>query len=90
MSVPCQKNEHLEMYLLQDHFISMSVWLQMDQDIERSSALWGHYGNLLGFYDNIMTMAVGHIPHICHFFTQAKFLESKIYTENRQFFTLNL
>ena len=23
----------------------------------------------------------GHIPHICHFFTQAKFLENKIYTE---------
>ena len=22
------------------------------------------------------------IPHICHFFTQAKFLEYKIYTEN--------
>ena len=22
-----------------------------------------------------------HIPHICHFFTQAKFLENKIYTE---------
>ena len=26
-----------------------------------------------------------HIPHICHFFTQAKFLENKIYTEKRQF-----
>ena len=25
-------------------------------------------------------------PHICHFFTRAKFLESKIYTEKRQFF----
>ena len=25
------------------------------------------------------------IPHICHFFTQAKFLENKIYTEKRQF-----
>ena len=23
------------------------------------------------------------IPHICHFFTQAKFLENKIYTEKR-------
>ena len=30
------------------------------------------------------------IPHICHFFTRAKFLENKIYTEKRQFFTLNL
>ena len=30
------------------------------------------------------------IPHICHFFTQAKFLENKIYTEKRQFFALNL
>ena len=25
------------------------------------------------------------IPHICHFFTQAKFFENKIYTEKRQF-----
>ena len=24
-----------------------------------------------------------HIPHICHFFTQAKFLENKIYTKKR-------
>ena len=33
------------------------------------------------------------IPHICHFFTQVKFLENKIYTEkqvNCQFFALNL
>ena len=30
------------------------------------------------------------IPYICHFFTRAKFLESKIYTEKRQFFALNL
>ena len=30
------------------------------------------------------------IPHICHFFTRAKFLENKIYTEKRQFFALNL
>ena len=25
------------------------------------------------------------IPHICHFFTRAKFLDNKIYTEKRQF-----
>ena len=30
------------------------------------------------------------IPDICHFFTQAKFLENKMYTEKRQFFALNL
>ena len=30
------------------------------------------------------------IPHICDFFTRAKFLESKLYTEKRQFFALNL
>ena len=30
------------------------------------------------------------IPHICHFFTRAKFLANKIYTEKRQFFALNL
>ena len=30
------------------------------------------------------------IPHICHFFTRAKFLENKIYTEKRQIFALNL
>ena len=30
------------------------------------------------------------IPDICHFFTLAKFLENKIYTEKRQFFALNL
>ena len=34
------------------------------------------------------------IPHICHFFTHAKFLENKIYTKiytvNCQFFALNL
>ena len=30
------------------------------------------------------------LPHICHFFTRAKFLENKIYTEKRQFFALNL
>ena len=30
------------------------------------------------------------IPDICHFFTRAKFLENKIYTEKRQFFALNL
>ena len=31
-----------------------------------------------------------YIPHICHFFTRAKFLDNKIYTEKRQFFALNL
>ena len=30
------------------------------------------------------------IPLICNFFTRAKFLENKIYTEKRQFFGLNL
>ena len=30
------------------------------------------------------------IPDICHFFTRAKFLENKIYTEKRQFCALNL
>ena len=30
------------------------------------------------------------IPYICHFLTQEKFLENKIYTEKRQFFALNL
>ena len=30
------------------------------------------------------------IPLICHFFTWAKFLDDKIYTEKRQFFALNL
>ena len=30
------------------------------------------------------------IPDICYFFTLAKFLENKIYTEKRQFFALNL
>ena len=29
------------------------------------------------------------IPYICHFFTRAKFLENKIYTEKRQFFAFN-
>ena len=33
---------------------------------------------------------IHHIPHICHFFTRAKFLDNKIYTEKRQFFALNL
>ena len=33
---------------------------------------------------------VDSIPHICHFFSLAKFLENKIYTEKRQFFALNL
>ena len=28
-------------------------------------------------------MEVQPIPHICHFFTQAKFLENEIYTEQR-------
>ena len=30
------------------------------------------------------------IPDICHFFTRAKFLANKIYTEKSQFFALNL
>ena len=30
------------------------------------------------------------IPDICHFFTQAKLLENKIYTKKRQFFALNM
>lgn len=47
MSVPCQK-----MYLQQDHFIWMSVWSQMDQDIERSSALWELIRFLRQYYDN--------------------------------------
>ena len=29
------------------------------------------------------------IPHICQFFTHAKFLESKIYTEKRVNYTVN-
>ena len=36
------------------------------------------------------SLHVNHIPDICHFFTLAKFLENKIYTEKRQFFALNL
>ena len=30
------------------------------------------------------------IPFICHFFTQTKFLENKIYTEKSQFFEIYL
>ena len=29
------------------------------------------------------------IPHICHFFTHAKFLENKIHTEKRVNYTVN-
>ena len=42
---------------------------------------------------NIFNRSQSHsepIPDICHFFTQAKFLENKIYTEKRQYFALNL
>ena len=38
----------------------------------------------------VVVVEVGSIPDICHFFTLAKFLEDKIYTEKRQFFALNL
>ena len=41
----------------------------------------------LGWYETWVPCG---IPHICHFFTQAKFLLNKIYTEKRQFFALNL
>ena len=30
------------------------------------------------------------LPDICHFFTLAKFLENKIYTEKLKFFALNM
>ena len=53
--------------------------------------------NNSGFYQSsVMWMLQCHyyiiltIPDICHFFTRAKFLENKIYTEKRQFFALNL
>ena len=38
----------------------------------------------------IIMVKVMIIPHICHFFTRAKFLENEIYIEKRQFFALNL
>ena len=45
-------------------------------------------------YNTTDTYSGKDIPHICHFFTQAKFLENRIYTEiytvNCQFFALNL
>ena len=34
-------------------------------------------------HDDHSTVRGGIIPHICHFFTQAIFLENKIYTEKR-------
>ena len=58
--------------------------------------LWQIYRKLIEkIIENLLTPNnMGHIPHICHFFTQAKFLENKIYTEiytvNCQFFALNL
>ena len=43
------------------------------------------------FFVVVVVVANDHlIPHICHFFYTAKFLENKIYTEKRQFFALNL
>ena len=39
---------------------------------------------------NLAKYIFHHIPHICNFFTQAKFLENRIYTQKHQFFTLNL
>ena len=35
-----------------------------------------------GTLDSVLTLD---IPHICHFFTQAKFFENKIYTKKRHF-----
>ena len=35
-------------------------------------------------------LSTNNIPDICLFFTLAKFLENKIYTEKRQFLALNL
>ena len=47
------------------------------------------FGNIHGISIQTLKMKMI-IPLICHFFTRAKFLESKIYTEKRQFFALNL
>ena len=38
----------------------------------------------------LVLVAGENIPHICHFFTRAKFLENRLYTEKHQFFALNL
>ena len=40
----------------------------------------GHYMSQPNYREQVIFLAV-HIPHICHFFTLAKFLENKIYTE---------
>ena len=51
-----------------------------------------HYSDKILPLPRVLTISelVGTIPDICHFFTLAKFLENKIYTEKRQFFALNL
>ena len=33
------------------------------------------------WYELMQVAVITNIPHICHFFTRAKFLENKIYTE---------
>ena len=43
-------------------------------------SIWKNLHLTENFYTDMSVVSVT-IPHICHFFTQAKFLENKIYTK---------
>ena len=42
-----------------------------------------HILHILHVQHILQILHILHIPHICHFFTQAEFLENKIFTEKR-------
>ena len=66
-------------------FVMNTVFLQTVEDV----VLFVMNTVLLQTVEDVV-LFVMNIPDICHFFTQAKFCENKIYTEKRQFFALNL
>ena len=82
--------DYLSCYVLRlvENFAERLNILEFSLKIGKISNIFLNFGKL-----RVIIPKVG-IPHICHFFTHAKFLENKIdtenYTVNCQFFALNL
>ena len=72
-------------YSRRDHLIQSNICKYIRATNPTTLALFTiHLGRFLALvYPYFGKKWVHCIPHICHFFTQAKFLENKIYTEKR-------
>ena len=72
-----QKTQIEHVVLNCDHLKKRDGWSGGNNDVKGSMAMSG------GLQSGVQHCRCRGIPFICHFFTQTKFLENKIYTEKR-------